>query len=236
MFWPRSGSASAFVLDYLSLLLIAPSQSKLREVSMSKAFQTAAHVAVLCLLIVGLATSLSAQGKGQGGGNGGGRGSGGPPSGAGVDRGLGNASGRSGGRSDDGLANASTRSNGRSDDGLDRARRAQDNLRRADNDLNDHPGVPQTLHISANSLRSGYQAALATNPDLTFGNYVAATRLAQNLGTRFPNITRDNILAGLASGHSLGRTLQDLGLSSDESKDARKRVDEEIKQAKKMKS
>jgi hypothetical protein len=201
---------------------------------MRKAFQSAAHGAVLCLLILGLATSLSAQGKGHGGGNGGGRGSG-PPSGTGVDRGLGNASDRSGGRSDDGLANASTHSNGRSDDGLDRARRAQDNLRRADNDLNDHPGVPQTLHVSANSLRSGYQAALATNPDLTFGHYVAATRLAQNLGTRFPNITRDNILAGLASGQSLGKTLQNLGLSSDESKDARKHVDEEIKQAKKMK-
>jgi len=200
---------------------------------MRKALKSAAHGAVLCLLIVGLATSLSAQGKGHGGGNGSGRGSGGgPPSGAG----LGNASDRSGGRSDDGLANASTHSNGRSDNGLDRARRAQDNLRRADNDLNDHPGVPQTLHVSANSLRSGYQAALVTNPDLTFGNYVAATRLAQNLGRRFPNITRDNLLAGLASGHSLGRTLQDLGLSSDESKDARKRVDEEIKQAKKMKS
>ena len=202
---------------------------------MRKAFQTAAHGAVLCLLIVGLATSLSAQGKGQGNGNGGGRGSG-PPAGAGVDRGLGNASDRSGGRSDDGLGNASTRSNGRSDDGLDRARRAQDNLQRADNDLNDHPGVAHTLHVSANSLRSGYQAALLTNPDLTFGNYVAATRLAQNLGTRFPNITRDNILAGLAAGHSLGRTLQDLGLSSDESKDARKHVEDEIKQAKKMKS
>jgi len=201
---------------------------------MRKAFQSAANGAVLCLLILGLATSLSAQGKGHGGGNGGGRGSG-PPSGTGVDRGLGNASDRSGGRSDDGLANASTHSNGRSDDGLDRARRAQDNLRRADNDLNDHPGVPQTLHVSANSLRSGYQAALATNPDLTFGHYVAATRLAQNLGTRFPNITRDNILAGLASGQSLGKTLQNLGLSSDESKDARKHVDEEIKQAKKMK-
>ena len=201
---------------------------------MRKAFQSAAHGAVLCLLILGLATSLSAQGKGHGGGNGGGRGSG-PPSGTGVDRGLGNASDRSGGRSDDGLANASTHSNGRSDDGLDRARRAQDNLRRADNDLNDHPGVPQTLHVSANSLRSGYQAALATNPDLTFGHYVAATRLAQNLGTRFPNITRDNILAGLASGQSLGRTLQNLGLSNQESKDARKHVEEEIKQAKKMK-
>jgi len=96
--------------------------------------------------------------------------------------------------------------------------------------------VPKTLHVTANSLRTGYQAALVNNPNLTFGNYVAATRLAQNLGRRFPNITRDNILAGLASGQSLGRTLQNLGLSNQESKDARKRVDEEIKQAKKMKS
>jgi len=204
---------------------------------MAKVLQYVVHAAVLSLLVVGLATSIAAQGKGRGGGVGGGRGSGsGPPSGAGVDRGLGNASDRSDGRSDDGLANASTHSNGRSNAGLDRARRAQDNLRRADNDLNDHPGVPQTLHVSANSLRSGYQAALVKNPDLTFGNYVAATRLAQNLGSRFPNITRDNILADLASGQSLGRALQDLGLSSQESKDARKRVDEEIKQAKKMKS
>jgi len=204
---------------------------------MRKVLQFIGHATVISLLVVGLATSIAAQGKGRGGGAGGGRGSGGgPPSGAGVDRGLGNASDRSGGRSDDGLANASTHSNGRSDAGLERARRAQDNLRHADNDLMDHPGVPQMLHVNANNLRSGYQAALVNNPDLTFGNYVAATRLAHNLGTRFPNITRDNILTGLASGQSLGRTLQNLGLSNQESKDARKHVEEEIKQAKKMKS
>ena len=204
---------------------------------MRKVLQCVTHAAVFSLLIVALAVSTAGQGKGRGGGVGGGRGSGGgPPSGTGVDRGLGNASDRSGGRSDDGLANGSTHSNGRSDAGLERARQAQDNMRRADNDLRDHPGVPQTLHVSANSLRGGYQAALATNPNLTFGNYVAATRLAQNLGTRFPSVTRDNILAGLASGQSLGKTLQNLGLSSEQSKDARKRVDEEIKQAKKMKS
>jgi hypothetical protein len=208
---------------------------------MRKVLQCAAQTAVLGVLLVTLAISICAQGKGRGGGVGGGRGSGGgvgggPPAGIGVDRGLGNASERSGGRSDDGLSNASTHSNGRSDAGLERARHAQDNLRHADNDLRDHPGIPQTLHVSANSLRSGYQAALATNPNLTFGNYVAATRLGQNLGRRFPNVTRDNILAGLASGQSIGRTLQDLGLSSQESKDARKRVDEEIKQAKKIKS
>ena len=189
---------------------------------------------LLSLLILVLATGAFAQGKGRGGG--GGRGSGGgPPAGTGVDRGVGNSSSRSGGRSDDGLGNASTRSKGRSDDGLERARRASSNLRRADDDLQDHPGLPRALHTNANDLRAGYQAALATNPDLTFGNYVSATRLGQNLNRRFPNVTRDAILGGLASGRSLGQTLQDLGLNGDESKAARKQAEAEIKAARKIK-
>ncbi len=207
---------------------------------MSRLVQKGTHVAFLCLLVLVLATGAFAQGKGGGKGGGGGRGSGGgsghgggPPAGIGVDRGLGNASERSGGRSDDGLSNASSKSNGRSDAGHERARRASSNLRRADDDLRDHPGVPRALHTNANDLRAGYQAALATNPDLTFGNYVSATRVSQNLGSRFPNITRDAILSGMASGRSLGQTLQDLGLNEREAKDARKRAEAEIKAARK---
>ncbi|HEV2834235.1 MAG TPA: hypothetical protein VGW58_02900 [Pyrinomonadaceae bacterium] len=206
---------------------------------MSKFVKKAAYAASLCLLVLLLATGAFAQGRGKGGGGGRGGGSGnagGPPPGAGVDRGLGNASSRSGGRSDDGLNNASTKSNGRSDAGLERARKQSSNMRRADDDLRDHPGLPRALHTNANDLRAGYQAALATNPNLTFGNYVAATRLGQNLGSRHPNITRDAILNGLASGRSIGGTLQDLGLSERQAKDARKRVDDEIKKAKKDKN
>lgn len=209
---------------------------------MRKFIQKGTYTGFLCLLVLVLATGAFAQGKGRGGGAGGGRGSGagsgpggGPPAGVGVDRGLGNASGRSGGRSDDGLGNASTKSKGRSDAGLERARIASSNLRRADNDLRDHPGLPRALRTNANDLRGGYQAALAVNPNLTFGNYVSATRLGQNLNPRFPNITRDAILSGLGSGRSLGRTLQDLGLSEREAREARKRSDAEIKAARKMK-
>jgi hypothetical protein len=209
---------------------------------MRKIFQRTAFTAFLGLLMLTLASGAYAQGKGRGGGTGGGRGSGGgsgnaggPPSGAGVDRGLGNASERSGGRSDRGLENASTRSNGRSDAGLERARQASSNLRHADDDLRDHPGLPRALHTNANDLRAGYQAALAVNPKLTFGNYVSATRVSQNLGRRFPNITRTAILSGLASGRSLGQTLQDLGLSDREAKDAKKVAEDEIKRAKKLK-
>jgi hypothetical protein len=207
---------------------------------MRKLFRQGIYAAFFCFVVLALAISSFGQGRGRGGGVGGGRGSGagsggGPPSGIGVDRGLGNASERSNGRSDAGLENASMNSNGRSDAGLERARLRRDNMNNADRDLRDHPGIPQTLHVSANSLRNGYQAALQNNPNLTFGHYVAATRLAQNLGSRFPNITRDGILAGLASGRSLGGTLRDLGLNDDAAKDAEKRAKDEIKQAKKIK-
>ena len=88
------------------------------------------------------------------------------------------------------------------------------------------------LHTTANDLRSGYRTALLANPNLKFGQYVAATRLAANLGARNPNITSNAILAGLAAGKSIGQTLQDLGLSKQAAKDAEKRTDREIKDAK----
>ncbi|HYJ86818.1 MAG TPA: hypothetical protein VEW46_12225 [Pyrinomonadaceae bacterium] len=196
------------------------------------------NVGLVSFFMLCLTVSVFGQGRGRGGGGGGGRGSGGgvgggPPAGVGVDRGLGNASDRSNGRSDDGLRTASERSKGRSDAGLERARMASSRLRDADRDLRDHPGIANTLHVNANQLRAGYQAALVNNPDLKFGQYVAATRVAQNLGSRFPNITRDAILEGLASGESLGSTLRSLGLSSDEANAAKKRAEREIKQARK---
>ncbi len=195
------------------------------------------YAAFLCFVALSLTTTALGQGRGRGGGgraSGGGVGnSGGPPAGVGVDRGLGNASGRSNGRSDTGLETASDRSNGRSDEGLNRARRISENVRHADNELRNQPGIADVLHVNANDLRDGYHAALAANPNLKFGHYVAATRLAQNLGTRFPLVTRAAILDGLASGNSLGKTLQSLGLSSDQASDAKKHAEREIKQGRK---
>ena len=186
-------------------------------------------------LVVSLSLSVMAQGKGRGGG---GRGSGsghagGPPPGVGVERGIGNSSVHSEGRSDKGRENASVKSGGRSDAGLERARIASSRLRDADRELRDHPNMARHLNLNANDLRAGYQTALLTNPELKFGHYVSATRVSQNLGSRHPNITRNAILGGLASGRSLGQTLQDLGLSDREANDVRRRAEREIKEAKK---
>jgi hypothetical protein len=195
-------------------------------------------LSLFTLLVCALSLSVMAQGKGRGGGGGGGRGSGsghagGPPPGVGVERGIGNSSVRSEGRSDKGRDNASIKSGGRSDAGQERARIASSRLRDADRELREHPNMARALHLNANDLRAGYQTALLRNPDLKFGHYVSATRVSRNLGSRHPNITRDAILDGLASGRSLGQTLQDLGLSDRDANDARRRAEREIKEAKK---
>ena len=189
-------------------------------------------ILVLLVLVIATGTTVAAQGRGRGAGGGGGASPGGPPSGVGVDRGIGRSSDASAGRADAGRGNASDRSNGRSNAGLERARMASDNLKAADDDLRKHPNLANDMHVNANDLRAGYKAALAVNPNLKFGQFVAATRLARNLGRRNPNITRAAILAGLANGDSIGKTLQNLGLSKDQAKSATRRVDEEIKESK----
>ena len=195
---------------------------------MQNSLEMIARLGLALLVVAGLQMTAAAQGRGRGSGNPGG----GQPSSAGIDRGIGTSSSASNGRTDTGRGNASDHSNGRSDAGLDRARLQQQNSQEADKELNDHPGMAASFHTTANNLRSGYRAALATNPNLKFGQYVAATRLAANLGRRNPNITTSAILAELANGKSIGQTLQNLGLSKQEAKDAQKRVDQEIKEAK----
>ena len=190
-----------------------------------------AGIALACAFVLGGHLDAAAQGRGRGGGGGGGRGMGGPPAGVGVDRGLGRSSDASEGRADRGRGNASDRSQGRSDEGLEHARMREENARDADKELREHPGVATSLHTTANDLRAGYRAALASNPNLKFGQYVAATRLAANLGARHPRVTRDAILAGLAGGQSIGQTLHSLGLGSQEAKDAERQANREIKES-----
>jgi hypothetical protein len=187
---------------------------------MRKLLLTVGAIFVAVMFAISTTPNASAQGRGHGAGGGGGAAPGGPPGGMGVGRGIGTS-----GRADTGRETASERSN-------DRARMAGENMKAADNDLANHPKVASDMHLTANDLRAGYKAALATNPNLKFGQFVAATRLAQNLGRRNPAITRDAILAGLAKGDSIGKTLQKLGLSKDQAKAAEKQADMQIKESK----
>jgi hypothetical protein len=171
---------------------------------------------------------------GQGQGRGGGRpANAGPPTGnPGVDRGLGAASDRSNGRSDNGLGTAAQRSNGRSMDGLDRAKLARHNASAVrDSALRRYSGLSRRLGTTPAEMRSAYEAALLVNPDLKFGQFVAANMIAENLNSRHPAVTSSAILAGLANGDSMGRTLRNLGLGSEEAKSAERAAKERMKAA-----
>jgi len=200
-----------------------------------------AGFALAAILVLGIHTMAAAQGRGGGGGGRGGgggignsgRGSGG---GGGVDHGIGTSSENSRGRSDEGRGTASERSRERSDAALERARAARDNRRRAEEELREHPGIARHLSTPPGRLRDEYQAALTTNPDLKFGQFVAATVLGRNLGARNSAVTRDAILDGLAHDQSIGRTLRDLGVGEREAKEAERQAEREIKQSKKRSS
>jgi hypothetical protein len=185
----------------------------------------------LAVLVFGMNSDIFAQGRGRGGG-------GGRPTvnpsinrGGNVDRGITTSSERSNGRSDSGLGNASRNSNGRSDEGLNRARTGGNRNFPDNNELNRYRGISRKLNVSAETLRSRYETALATNPDLKWGQFVAANVIASNLRRRNSGITASAILAGLERGDSIGETLRSFGLSSDEAKQAEKAAKRQIKES-----
>jgi hypothetical protein len=187
-------------------------------------------------LILSADFSLYGQGRGGGRGGGGGRPAGVGNSGmGGVDRGLGNASTRSNGRSDDGWGTASDRSNGRRDTGIDRARAQSANRDRAlrnapdSNELNRYRGISKKLGTTPEALRAQYIAAATLNPDLKFGQFVSANVVADNLHSRFPNVTTSSILTRMADGDSLGQALKVLRVDGTTARRAQKDAEQRIK-------
>jgi hypothetical protein len=90
-------------------------------------------------------------------------------------------------------------------------------------------GVAKQLGTTPQALDDAYKAALATNPKLTRGQFIAANMLAKNLGTDHPGVTTQALLDGLAGGKSIGQTLQGLGLSADQAKDAETEANREAR-------
>ena len=85
------------------------------------------------------------------------------------------------------------------------------------------------MNTTPEALENAFERARASNPKLSRGNFIAANVLANNLGAKHPNITTPAILSGLESGKSIGQTLQSLGLSASEAKQARRTADRQAK-------
>ena len=92
-------------------------------------------------------------------------------------------------------------------------------------------GIAAKLNTTPEALQYAFETARAANPKLSRGNFIAANVLADNLGARRPNITTQAILSGLQSGKSVGQTLQSLGLSSAEAKQAKRAANHDTKEA-----
>jgi hypothetical protein len=95
-------------------------------------------------------------------------------------------------------------------------------------------GIATKLNTTPEALQYAFETARAANPKLSRGNFIAANVLADNLGAQHPNITTQAILSGLQSGKSVGRTLQSLGLSASEAKQAKRAADHDTKAANKL--
>src|SRR4029079_14555299 len=102
-----------------------------------------------------------------------------------------------------------------------------------DKELNRYNGISQKLNVSTTDLRTQYETAVAANPKLTFGNFVSANVVANNLSAKNPSITADELLSGVQNGASLGKTLQKLGLSAADAKAAEKEAKQQIKDSQK---
>jgi hypothetical protein len=106
----------------------------------------------------------------------------------------------------------------------------------SDKELNKYNGISTKLNVAPTDLRTQYETALAANPNLTFGNFVAANVVASNLSGKNPSITTEAILSGMQSGDSLGQTLQKLGMTSADAKAAEKEAKRQIKDSQKTAS
>lgn len=192
------------------------------SVNMSKKLVIAAFS--LCIAFV-LTADLYGQGRGRGGGGGRPAGVGGGNAGS-----VGGGIGR--GRPDDTFGRRDDLGrNQRVDRNSPAALRRERALRNApdDNELNRYRGISKKLGTTPEALRAQYIAATTLNPDLKFGQFVAANVVASNLNGRYPGVTTSAILTRMQDGDSLGQALRDLRVDDDTAKNAEREARQRIK-------
>src|SRR5438034_5872260 len=90
-------------------------------------------------------------------------------------------------------------------------------------------GIAAKLNTTPEAMQTAYEQAKSANPKLTRGQFIAANMLGHNLSDK--GITTDKVLAGLASGKSMGETLKGLGLTDQEAKQAEKAANKDVREA-----
>jgi hypothetical protein len=150
------------------------------------------------------------------------------------------AQGKSNGKGKGKSGNVGRGNQGNSDTNDDRGRgRDEDNDNkgrgkdRDSDDYNNHNskrynGLAKKIGMSPEAAQTWYETEKRLNPDLTYGQFVAANMIARKHGSHYPNLTTERILGELRDGRSLGQAIKNLGLNDKDAEKERKRIRKEI--------
>jgi len=174
--------------------------------------------AVLALFI-SLSTDAFAQGKGKG--NSGGKGKEKAPS---TPQGRGNDDFWEG-QDEKGKSKSSGQESRHKKSGVD----SPQGNKQANKMEHRYENLGRKLNMSSSEARAWYERESALNPNLTYGNFVAANMIARN----HQGISAQQILNGMRSGRSLGQTMKDLGVNDREIRKDKKRVKDDLKKHRK---
>jgi hypothetical protein len=155
-------------------------------------------------IILALTCVSFGQGKSKGKGNG---------------NGIGNGRGNSGSSVGDifGNDNQPGRGNGKKDDSIGGI---LGDKNKGKGNSNRFKGLSKKTGISPEALQTRYEIERRLNPDLTYGQFVAAHMVAKN----HPGISTSDILGGLRNGQSIGQILHERGWDKDKINKERKRI------------
>ncbi len=92
-------------------------------------------------------------------------------------------------------------------------------------------GLAKKIGMSPERAQVWYETERRLNPDLTYGQFVAANMVARKHGSRYPRLTTKRILRRMQNGDSLGQAVKGLGLKDKDYKKERKRIDKAFKKA-----
>ena len=150
------------------------------------------------VLVCGLAAGVFAQGKGKGNGKGNGNGN--------SSRGNSNKSKNSDDSLWNGFPNDRNRRGNGNNSSLNKSQRFK--------------GLSKKTGISQDTLRARFELERRLNPDLTYGQFVAAHMISRN----HRGISTGDILGGLRDGRSIGQVLKNRGWDRGKIDKERKRI------------
>jgi hypothetical protein len=103
----------------------------------------------------------------------------------------------------------------------------------SDAEMSKYRGISTKMGTTTDVWGQQYHDAYMANNNLKFGQFVTANVVADDLHSRYPNVTSEAILAGYRQGHSIDQTLRSMNVDAATAKAAEKNAERRIKESQK---